>query len=53
MSDPLTIETIGGEKLSDEQVKYFAVSVFAGVKQYISEHRAEFEAWQREQGAET
>ena len=53
MSDPLTVETIGGAGMSDEQAKIFALSIFAGVKAYISEHRAEFEIWQREQEAET
>lgn len=53
MPDPLTVETIGGKSMSNEQVKYFALSIFAGVKAYIKEHRAEFEEWQREQGGDS
>lgn len=34
--------------MSDKQAKYFALSIFGEVKSYIKEHRAEFEAWQRE-----
>ena len=49
MSDRLTVEALGGESLSKEQAKYFALSIFDGVKLYVKEHRAEFEAWQREQ----
>ena len=51
MSDPMTVESFGGPGMSDEQAKYFAISIFAGVKQYISEHRAEFEEWHAEQEA--
>ena len=37
--------------MSDMQAEYFALSIFAGLKSYIAEHRAEFEEWQREQEA--
>ena len=37
--------------MSDEQAKLFATSICASVKAYISAHRAEFEAWRREQEA--
>ena len=47
----LTVETMGGGDMSDKQAEYFALSLFAGVKSYIAEHRAEFEEWQREQEA--
>lgn len=53
MSDPTTVEIVGGESMSNEQAKYFALSIFAGVKAYIKEHRAEFEEWQREQGGDS
>lgn len=50
MSDPLTVELIGGGDMGNEQARDFALSIFAGVKRYIKEHRAEFEAWEKEQG---
>lgn len=37
--------------IGDEQAKQFARSIFAGVKEYIQGHRAEFDAWQAEQEA--
>ena len=49
MPDPLTVETIGGKSMGNEQAKYFALSILAGAKAYVREHRAEFEEWQREQ----
>ena len=48
MPKPLTVETIGGKNMSDEQAKHFALSILAGVKSFIQSHRAEFEAWQQE-----
>lgn len=48
MPDPLSIETIGGVIMSNKQAKIFALSIFAGVKSYIKEHPAEFEAWKKE-----
>lgn len=53
MPDSLTVETIGEKSMSNEQAKYFALSIFSGVKAYIKEHRAEFEEWQREQGGDS
>ena len=53
MPDPLAVETIGGENMSNEQARYFALSIFSGVKSYIKVHRAEFEEWQREQEGDT
>lgn len=51
MVDALTVEKIGEETMSDEQAKLFAASICTGVRAYIAAHRAEFEAWQREQEA--
>lgn len=53
MPNPLTVETIGGESMSSEQAKYFALSILAGVKSYVQTHRTEFEEWQREQEADS
>ena len=49
MPDPLAVDTIGREVMSDKQAKIFALSILAGVKSYIKEHSAEFEAWKKEQ----
>ena len=35
--------------MSDKQAKIFALSILAGVKSYVKEHSAEFEAWKKEQ----
>ena len=32
-------------KISQKQARYFAIQIFGGLRQYISEHRAEYEAW--------
>lgn len=45
MPDSLVVEVIGGENMSNEQAKYFALSIFAGMKAYVKEHRTEFELW--------
>ena len=37
--------------MSDEQAKLFAAAICTGVRGYIAAHRAEFEAWRREQEA--
>lgn len=39
-------------KVSTKQARYFAIQIFGGLRQYISEHRAEYEAWLRQEGAE-
>lgn len=49
MSNPFTVETNGGEKMSNEQARYFALSIMSGVKSYIKTHRQEYEAWIAEQ----
>ncbi len=41
----LHVETTGYSAISDNQAKFFAVSIFSEVKNYIAAHRAEFEAW--------
>lgn len=51
MSDTLTIKTSGVAVLGEGQVKYFALSIFADVKAYLKEHRAEYEQWLNEQEA--
>ena len=51
MSDTLTIKTSGVAVLGEEQAKYFALSIFADVKAYVKEHRAEYEQWLIEQEA--
>ena len=51
MSDTLTIKTTGVEVLGEEQAKYFALSIFADMKAYIKDHRAEYEQWLIEQEA--
>ena len=51
MSDTLTIKTSGMAVLGEEQAKHFALSIFADVKAYIKEHRAEYEQWLTEQEA--
>ena len=51
MSDTLTIKTSGMAVLGEEQTKYFALSIFADMKAYIKEHRAEYEQWLIEQEA--
>ena len=51
MSDTLTIKTSGVAVLGEEQAKHFALSIFADVKAYIKEHRAEYEQWLTEQEA--
>ena len=49
MSNPFTVETNGGEKMSNEQARYFALSIMSGVKSYIKTHRQEYEAWVADQ----
>lgn len=49
MSDPLTVYTSGEVTMGEKQAQFFAVSIFASVKKYISDHRVEYEAWLREQ----
>lgn len=51
MSDTLTIKTSGVAVLGEEQAKHFALSIFADVKAYVKEHRAEYEQWLTEQEA--
>ena len=51
MSDTLTIKTSGVAVLGEEQAKYFALSIFADMKAYITEHRPEYEQWLIEQEA--
>ena len=51
MSDTLTIKTSGVAVLGEKQTKYFALSIFADVKAYTKEHRAEYEQWLIEQEA--
>ena len=51
MSDTLTIKTSGVAVLSEEQAKYFALSIFDDMKNYIREHRAEYEQWLKKQEA--
>ena len=51
MSDTLTIKTSGVAVLGEEQAKHFALSIFADVKAYVKEHRAEYEQWLKEQEA--
>ena len=51
MSDTLTIKTSGVAVLGEKQAKHFALSIFADVKDYIKEHRAEYEQWLIEQEA--
>ena len=31
--------------MSNEQARYFALSIMSGVKSYIKTHRQEYEAW--------
>lgn len=52
MSDSLIITTYGDEVMSEKQAEYFAISIFADIKAYIKEHKAEFEEWQAAQGGE-
>ena len=42
MPDTLTIKTSGVAVLCEEKAKYFALSIFADMKAYIKEHRAEY-----------
>lgn len=35
--------------MGEKQAQLFAVSIFASVKTYISDHRVEYEAWLQEQ----
>jgi hypothetical protein len=51
MSDTLTIKTSSVAFLGEEQAKHFALSIFADVKAYIKEHRAEYEQWLTERKA--
>ena len=51
MSDTLTIKTSGVAVLGEEQTKYFALSIFADVKAYVKEHRADYVQWLIEQEA--
>lgn len=51
MSNTLAIKTSGVAVLGEEQAKYFAISIFADMKAYIKEHRAEYEQWLIEQEA--
>ena len=51
MCDCFSVKTSGYNAIGDEQAKQFARSIFAGVKEYIQGHRAEFDAWQAEQKA--
>lgn len=51
MPDTLTIETSGKAVLSEEQAKYFALSIFADMKAYIRDHQAEYKQWLMEQKA--
>lgn len=52
MSDTLTIKTSGVAVLGEEQAKHFALSIFADVKAYIKEHRAEYEQWIEQEAGE-
>jgi len=36
-------------RISQKQAKSFAIQVLSGMKVYISEHKADFEKWQKEQ----
>lgn len=49
VSDPLAVYTSGEVTMGEKQAQFFAVSIFASVKTYISDHRVEYEAWLREQ----
>ena len=49
MTDTLAVKTSGEIIMGEEQAKYFAISIYAGVKTYLKEHQAEFEAWLQEQ----
>lgn len=49
MSDPLTVYTSGEVTMGEKQAQLFAVSIFASVKAYISDHRTEYETWLQEQ----
>lgn len=31
--------------ISTKQAQYFAIQVFSEIKQYLAEHKAEFEEW--------
>ena len=42
MPDPLDIKTVGGDVMSDEQAKVFALSISAAVKAYIVGRRCPF-----------
>lgn len=49
MPNALAVNTSGGVDMGTEQAKYFALSIFADMKAYIKEHRAEYEQWLIEQ----
>lgn len=49
VSDPLTVLTSGETIMGKKQAELFAISIFASAKAYIRDHRAEYEAWLREQ----
>lgn len=49
MHNPLIVQTLGDIVMDKKQAKFFAVSIYAGVKAYLQDHRSEFEQWLQEQ----
>lgn len=52
MPNTMTVLTNGAAVLGDKQAQYFALCISSAVKSYIKTHRAEYEAWEREQQGE-
>ena len=47
MKNDFTVITSGMQVLGKEQARFFALSIYADVKTYITAHITELDAWQK------